>query len=91
MKILEVSRGVILEVYIKPGADFFQLKIEDNKLKMWCHERPIKGKVNKKILKQFSRIFDRKIELISGFSSTQKKILINDINIDEVIRILNSI
>ena len=91
MKMSEVSRGVVLEVYIKPGADFFQIKIEDNKRIMWCHERPVKGKVNKKLLKQFSRIFDRKIELISGFSSTQKKILINSINLNEVIRILNSI
>ncbi|MBT8171577.1 DUF167 domain-containing protein [Candidatus Bathyarchaeota archaeon] len=91
MKLLETSRGVIFDVFVKPCANVFQIKIDDNKLVVWCHEAPRKGKVNKELLKKFSQIFGRKVELISGFTSTQKKLLVNDINSKEVNRILDSI
>ena len=91
MEILEIADGVILNVYVKPGSNFFKIKIDDNKLFVWCNEHPLKGKVNKELLNKFSRIFGQKVELISGFTSKQKKILINNINSEKVFKILNSI
>jgi uncharacterized protein (TIGR00251 family) len=50
----------------------------------------VKGKVNKELLKQLSRLFNRQVELVSGFTSRQKKFLIRDIEAEEVNRILVS-
>ena len=90
MKLQETAEGIIFCVHVKPNAKAFQLKIEDNELLVSCREAPVKGKVNKELLKQFSRLFGRKVELVSGFTSRQKKFLVNDITTEDVNRILAS-
>jgi uncharacterized protein YggU (UPF0235/DUF167 family) len=42
------------------------------------------------LLKQFSRLFSRRTELVSGFTSRQKRLLISDIKVEEANRILRS-
>jgi len=77
-------------VHVKPNSKEFRLTIQYDELVVFCSEAPIRGKVNKELLKQFSRLFGRKVELISGFTSKEKKILVKSIETDEVNRILNS-
>jgi len=79
-----------LDVHVKPNSKEFRLTIQYDELVVFCSEAPIRGKVNKELLKQFSRLFGRKVELISGFTSKEKKILVKSIETDEVNRILNS-
>ena len=90
MKLQEISQGVILDVYVKPGSKKFRLELDEDMLIISCREAPVKGEVNKELLKQFSRLFGRKIELVSGFTSKQKKFLVSDINAKDVITILTS-
>ena len=90
MKLQKTAQGVVLYVHVKPNAKVFQLKIEDNELVVSCREAPVKGKVNKELLKKFSRLFGRKVELVSGFTSRQKRFLVSDIDAEEVNRILVS-
>ena len=90
MKVQETAQGVILEVHVKTSSKEFRLKIEDDELVVLCREAPVKGKVNKELLKQFSRLFGRNVELVSGFTSRQKKFLVNDIEAEDVTRILVS-
>ena len=90
MRLQKTAQGVVLDVHVKPNAKVFQLKIEDDELVVSCREAPVKGKVNKKLLKKFSRLFGRKVELVSGFTSRQKRFLISDIEAEEVNRILAS-
>jgi uncharacterized protein (TIGR00251 family) len=77
-------------VHVKPNSKEFRLTIQYDELVVFCSEAPIRGKVNKELLKQFSRLFGRKVELISGFTSKEKKILVRSIETDEANRILNS-
>ena len=90
MKLLETAQGVVMDVHVRPNAKVFQLKIEDDELVVSCREAPVKDKVNMELLKQFSRLFGRKVGLVSGFTSRQKKFLISDIEAEEVNRILAS-
>ena len=90
MKILETADGVVLVVYVKPNAKEFQVKFNEDKLIVTCPESPVKGKVNKKLLKEFSKLFSRKVELVSGFTSRKKKFIISNIKKEEVNRILVS-
>jgi uncharacterized protein YggU (UPF0235/DUF167 family) len=39
--------------------------------------------VNKELIKELSRIFKRKVDIVTGFTSKQKKILIKSITADE--------
>ena len=90
MKLQETAQGVVLDVHVKPGSKEFRLQLDDDELVVLCREVPVKGKVNKELLKQFSRLFGRKVELVSGFTSRQKRFLISDIEAEEVNRILVS-
>lgn len=90
MKIQTTDNGVILNIIVKPNAKEFKIKIEEDEIKVMCNETPVKGKVNKKLLQYFSKLFGRKVEFVSGFTSKQKRFLIHDIKSEEVNRILSS-
>jgi uncharacterized protein (TIGR00251 family) len=90
MKLQETAEGVILDVHVKPKSKLFQLKIEGDELVVSCREAPVKGKVNRELLKQLSRLFGHKVTLVSGATSRQKRFLVSGIRADEVNRILAS-
>ncbi|MEJ2242140.1 MAG: DUF167 family protein [Candidatus Bathyarchaeota archaeon] len=90
MKIQTTDDGVILNMNVKPNAKEFKIKIEEDEIIVMCNETPVKGKVNKKLLQHFSRLFGRRVELISGFTSKRKKFLIHNIKAEEANQILIS-
>ena len=88
MRINEVKDGVILEVNVKPNSKEFKIVVEGDEIVVFCVEAPVKGKVNKELIKEFSRLFHNKVELVSGFTSKQKKLLIRGFRKSEAERIL---
>jgi uncharacterized protein (TIGR00251 family) len=90
MKLQETAQGVIMDVHVKPNSKQFKIELDGDELVVLCREAPVKGKVNKELLKQFSRLFGRRAELVSGATSRQKRLLINDIGTEEVNQILAS-
>ena len=89
MRLVETAQGVVLVVYVKSNAKEPRLELDENEL-VSCRESPVKGKVNKELLKQFPRLFGRKVELVSGFTSPKKKFLVSNLNAEDVNRILVS-
>jgi uncharacterized protein len=89
MELRKVSDGVVVSVFVKPNSKYFQLKVEDNEFVAFCHESPVKGRVNKELIKELSRIFNKRVDIVAGFTSRQKKVLITDISIDQVSTILS--
>ena len=90
MKLQETDQGVFLDVHVKPNSKIFQINVESDELVVSCREAPVKGKVNKELLKQFSRLFECKVELVSGFTSRQKRFLLSGIGVEEINQILAS-
>ena len=88
MRINEVKDGVILDVNVKPNSKEFKIVVEGDEIVVFCVEAPVKGKVNKELVKEFSRLFHSKVELVSGFTSRQKKLLIRGFRKSEAERIL---
>ena len=87
MKLLQASQGTILEIRVKPKSREFRMKLNDE-LVIFCRETPVKGRVNKELVKQLSRLFKKKVEIISGLTSKQKKILVRDAEVKEVENLL---
>jgi len=83
MELLKVSNGVVVSVFVKPNSGQFQLKVEGDTLVVLCRESPVKGRVNKELIKELSRIFKKRVEIVAGFTSKQKKVLVKDISINE--------
>jgi len=89
MKITETKDGAIIEVYVKPNSQKFEVILEGNEVVVRCTEEPVKGKVNKELTKAFSKLFHTNVEIVSGFTSKQKKLLITHISKNEVERLLH--
>lgn len=87
MKLMQVPQGTILEIRVKPQSRQFRMKLNDE-LVIFCRETPVKGRVNKELVKQLSRLFKKKVEIISGFTSKQKRVLVRDAEMKEVERLL---
>jgi len=88
MKIEKTKQGVILEVYVKPRSKVFKVAAEEDEIVVFCTEEPVKGKVNRELIKEFSRLLHKKVELVSGFTSKQKRLLIKDAEKSEIEHIL---
>ena len=88
MKIIETKDGLILELVVKPRSKVFRIKVEGDNVAVFCREEPIKGKANREIIREFSKLFRRKVEIVSGFSSRQKKLFIRDVKRSDVEPIL---
>ena len=88
MTISEVKDGVILEVNVKPNSKEFKIAVEGDEIVVFCVEKPVKGKVNRELVKEFSRLFHAKVEFVSGFASRQKRLLIRGFRKSEAERIL---
>jgi len=90
MKLLKTAQGVVLDVYVKPKSEKFLVELDEDELVVSCREAPVKRKVNRELVKKLSRLFNRRVEIVSGFSSRKKKLLIRDIEAEEVNSILVS-
>jgi uncharacterized protein (TIGR00251 family) len=90
MKLHETVDGVVFEVQVKPNMKQFQLELDADKLVALCSSAPVKGKVNKELLKQFSRLLGGHVELVSGFTSRQKRFIVTGIKVEKVEQILTS-
>ncbi len=90
MRIVKTPQGTILDVYVKPNSKEFKIKFENNELVVFCREAPEKGKVNRELLKELSRLFKKSAEIVSGLTSRQKRILIKDATVDEINQFLSN-
>jgi len=90
VKITETKEGSILEVFVKPKSKEFRIVVEGDEVEVYCKEEPVKGKVNKELVKEFSRLFQKKVTLVSGTTSKQKRLLITHVKKGEVEKTLLS-
>jgi uncharacterized protein (TIGR00251 family) len=90
VKMFETAEDVVLEVYVKPNSKRFQVEVEGDEVVVSCREAPVKGRVNIELVKELSRLLNRNVKLVSGFTSRHKRILISNIEATEVKRVLAS-
>jgi len=90
MKLHETAQGVAVNVYVKPRSKHFQLTVQNGELVVFCRETPVRGRVNRELRNELSKLFKRRVEILSGLSSRQKNILINNISLEEAAEILSA-
>jgi uncharacterized protein (TIGR00251 family) len=91
MNVRQTKEGVILELFVKPRSKEFGITVEENGVVVHCREEPVKGRVNKELIKEFSRILNKKVELVSGFTSKRKRLLVRNAEKSELEQILQRI
>jgi uncharacterized protein (TIGR00251 family) len=90
MNVKETKNGTIIEVFVKPNQPKFNIKIDGDEIIIFCTEEPVKGKVNKELIKELSKLFHAEIEIISGLTSKQKRLLIKNISKKQVETLLHN-
>jgi uncharacterized protein len=88
MKLTETKDGTIIEIYVKPNSPRFEVTVENDEVIVRSTEEPEKGKVNKEIVKQLTKLFHAQVELVSGATSRQKRFLIKGLKKNEAERSL---
>ena len=88
MSITETKDGVIITIFVKPNSPKFGIELEGNEIVVYCTEEPVKGKVNKEILKEFSKLLHTKVELASGATSKQKQLFVKAMEKSKVEQLL---
>ena len=89
MKLRETTQGTLIEIRVKPQAKQFKIEVEEGELLVFCRESPVKGRVNRELTKELSRLFKRRVQILSGFRSRQKTLLIENARTQEVNAILS--
>lgn len=84
---LKTKKGILLKAQVKPQSRSFRIQVDDE-LVIFCKESPIEGEVNRELVKELSKTFRRKVEIVSGFRSKTKRILIEDAIEEEVLQVL---
>ncbi len=87
MKLMRTSKGVVLEIKVKPKSNKFKIQRNDE-ITVFCKEAPIKGRVNRTVEKELARLFKRKVAIVTGFNDRKKRVLIEKTSVEEVERVL---
>ena len=90
MDVKETKNGTIIEVFVKPNQPKFSVKIDGDEIIIFCTEEPVKGKVNKELIKELSKLFHAEIEIVSGLTSKQKRLLIKNMSKKQVETLLHT-
>jgi len=88
MNTTETKEGTIIEIFVKPNSQKFEVTIEGEEIAIRCTEEPTKSKVNKELTKELTKLFRAKVELVSGTASRQKRLLIKNRRKKEVDQLL---
>ncbi|MFQ6064419.1 MAG: DUF167 domain-containing protein [Candidatus Bathyarchaeia archaeon] len=87
MKLMQTSKGVVLEIKVRPRSNKFRIQ-QNDEFTVFCKEAPVKGHANRTIEKELTRLFKRKVAIASGFNARKKRVLIEKTSIEEVEHIL---
>ena len=90
MKINETKDGVIITIFVKPNSPKFSIELDDDEIVVHSTEEPEKGKVNKQIIKEFSKLLHAKVELASGAASRQKQLFVQGITKTQTEQLLHT-
>jgi uncharacterized protein len=80
MSLRETGEGVIISIFVKPNSPKFKIELDGGEVVVYATEEPERGKVNKEILKELTKLFHIQVEFVSGMTSKQKVLLLRGAN-----------
>lgn len=92
MKVIEVEKGVILDVKVNPRSSKNAISgFADGVLKIKITAPPVEGAANKACIRFLAKTFNispSSVSVIKGEKNRQKKILIQGINRDSLLKMI---
>lgn len=78
---MEIPQDKLLKIIVKPSSPKSEITAVDNErnaLRVNIKAPPDKGKANREVIKFFSKLLKKKVEIVSGMRSKEKLIRIID-------------
>ncbi len=91
MNIKYTPNGALITIFVKPNSSKFLVELDGEEIVVHATEEPEKGKVNKEILKELTKLFHAKVELVSGATSKQKQLAVFGVKKADLEQKLNSL
>jgi uncharacterized protein len=88
MSLKETKEGIVLSIFVKPNSPKFKIDLDGGEVVVYATEEPEKGKVNKEIIKELTKLFHAQVALVSGFTSKQKQFIIKGTTKQQLEKIL---
>lgn len=89
--IKEIANGILVDIEVSPNASKFEISGYNSwreRIEIRLKSLPQKGKANKEIIKEISKLTKVDVEIISGLKSHQKTLLIKKISRDDFLNII---
>ncbi len=86
--------GIIVQIEVSPKSDKFQIAGYNEwrqTLEVKIKSPPTKGKANKELIKEFSKLTGHTVEIVSGHKSRQKSLKIISIDDESFFKILKEL
>lgn len=90
MILKETNEGLIIGVNVKPRSKNSKIEFIENKLIFFSKNQPIKGKVNKELVKALSEFSGVKVRILSGFKSNNKVLLLEKADKNRFLKIIKN-
>jgi uncharacterized protein (TIGR00251 family) len=90
----QTPEGIVVMIEVSPQSDKFQLTGYNTwrkTLEVKIKAQPTRGKANREIVQEFSRLTGRKVEIITGYKSRQKTLKIYGSDRNEFLEILKEL
>jgi uncharacterized protein (TIGR00251 family) len=88
MTIKETKDGVSITIFVKPNSSKFKIEFDEPEIVVYSTEEPVKGKANKEIIKEFTKLLHTKVDLTSGFTSKEKQLFVKGMGAQQVEHLL---
>lgn len=85
--------GVLVSIEVSPKSKRFEISgfnVWRGEIEVRIISVPMKGKANKEIIKEFSKLTNSRVKIVSGLKSHHKTLMIYDIGESEFLDILRS-
>ena len=86
-----VGDDLLVNIEVSPRSDHFDISSYNpwrKTLEVKLKSPPLKGKANKEIVKEFSKLTGRKVIIVSGLKSHQKIVKISNIGKKDFMKII---
>ena len=90
MSISETKNDVIIKIFVKPNSPKFCVKFDGDEIIVHSTEEPVKGKTNKEIIKELSKLLRTNVDLVSGFTSKEKQLIVKGMGKQQAEQLLKS-
>ena len=86
----EIDGGILVDIEVSPNASKFQISGYNSwreKIEIRIKSLPQKGKANKEIIKELSKLTKKEVEIISGLKNHHKTVKISKMSRDEFLNL----